>query len=313
MVGIRYFSYIYHSVMPYVCIDTSCRRLSRGLLLLCHEARSFPVTGGMWLCRWRIPSLLLVVAEGCRGVLLPCVQDPVSILFGKSIHVTFFFFSNATFFPYGKDTISFISSWCDTVRVIKIYTYRSLSGGLLHLCHEDRFSPGREALSLVGGKSRACLMAGGCRGVLLLCLQDSVSIWFGRSTHVTIFFVSNGYGISLLLGYDTFHRYHSLIPYVCVDSSCFRLSRGLLLLCHEARSFPVTGGMLLCRWRNPSLLLVVAEGCRGILLACVQDPVSILFGKSIHVIIFFVSNRHIIPLWLGYDLFHMYHGVIPYV
>ena len=36
------------------------------------------------------PGLLLVVARGCRRDLPPCVQDSVSILFGKSIHVTIF-------------------------------------------------------------------------------------------------------------------------------------------------------------------------------------------------------------------------------
>ena len=102
--------------------------------------------------------------------------------------------------------------------------------------------------------SMSFVVDGGCRGVLLPCLQDSEPILFGRSTHVTIFFVSNRHGLSLWLEYDTFHMYHSVIPYVCVDSSYRRLSMGLLLLCHEDRFFPVTGGMLLFRWRNPSLL-----------------------------------------------------------
>ena len=152
------------------------------------------------------------------------------------------------------------------------------------------------------------VMAGGCRGVLLPCVQDSVSILFGKSIHVTIFCVSNRQSISLWLGCGLFisSMYHSVISYVGVDSSYRRLSRGLLLLCHEARSFPVTGGMLLCRRRKPSLLLVVAERCRGVLPPCVRVPVSILFEKSLNAIFFFVSNRHIFSLWIGYDVFHIY-------
>ena len=35
-------------------------------------------------------------------------------------------------------------------------SYRSLSEGLLLICHEDRYSPGREPWALVSAKSRAC-------------------------------------------------------------------------------------------------------------------------------------------------------------
>ena len=60
-----------------------------------------------------------------------------------------------------------------------------------------------------------------------------------------------------------------------------------------------------------SLLLMVAGGCRVVLLPCVQHSVYFLFGKCIHITIFFVSNRHCISLWLRYDQFHMNHSVIP--
>ena len=61
-------------------------------------------------------------------------------------------------------------------------------------------------------------------------------------------------------------------------------------------SLPTTGGMGLRGRQKPSLFLVVAGGCRGVLLSCVEDSASFLFGKSIHVTISFVSNRHCIIL-----------------
>ena len=45
---------------------------------------------------------------------------------------------------------------------------------------------------------------------------------------------------------------------------------------------------------------------------CVQDSVSFLFGKSIHVTNFFISNQYCISLWLGYDPFCLFHSVILY-
>ena len=45
---------------------------------------------------------------------------------------------------------------------------------------------------------------------------------------------------------------------------------------------------------------------------CVQDSVPFLFIKSIHITIIFVSNRHCIFPWLGYDPFNLCHSVIPY-
>ena len=48
------------------------------------------------------------------------------------------------------------------------------------------------------------------------------------------------------------------------------------------------------RGQKTSLLLVVAGGCRSVLLPCVQDLVPFVFEKSIHVMIWFVSKRHCI-------------------
>ena len=65
--------------------------------------------------------------------------------------------------------------------------------------------------------------------------------------------------------------------------------------------------------QKPSLLLVVTGGCQGVPLPCVQDLVSYLFGKSIHVTIFSSVTVIVFCLWFRYDLFHMCYGVIPYV
>ena len=79
-------------------------------------------------------------------------------------------------------------------------------------------------------------------------------------------------------------------------------------------SFPPSArGMGYRGWQKPCLLLAVAGRCRGVLLPCVQGSVSFLFGKSINVTFCFVSNRHWIFLRLGYDIFHLFHSVIPYV
>ena len=59
------------------------------------------------------------------------------------------------------------------------------------------------------------------------------------------------------------------------------------------------------------MLVVVAARCRGVLLPCVQDSVSLLRRKFFHITMCFVSNRHCISLWLGYDLYHLYHSLTP--
>ena len=47
------------------------------------------------------PTLSLVVAGGRPGILLPCVEDSVSVLIGKSINVTIFESVSAIVFPHG--------------------------------------------------------------------------------------------------------------------------------------------------------------------------------------------------------------------
>ena len=56
-------------------------------------------------------------------------------------------------------------------------SYRSLIVCLLHLCYEDRSPLGMGAWGLVGGRS--LVYYSWCRGVLLPCVQDSVSssVW----------------------------------------------------------------------------------------------------------------------------------------
>ena len=52
------------------------------------------------------------------------------------------------------------------------------------------------------------------------------------------------------------------------------------------------------RGQKPSLLLVVAGACQGVILQCVQDSVFPVW-KIIHVTILRVSNRYCISLWFG--------------
>ena len=77
-------------------------------------------------------------------------------------------------------------------------------------------------------RSLLLVVAGACRGVLLPCLQDSVYFLFGKSIQFTIWFVSIHHCVSLWLGYDHVHMYHSVIPYVYVDSS-YRSLSGVLI------------------------------------------------------------------------------------
>ena len=135
--------------------------------------------------RHQKPSLLLVVAGGFRGVLLPCVQTSASFLFGKSIHVTICFVSDR----------QCISSWsgCDLCHMYHsviphVYvgsSYCSLSGGLLHLCHGDRSSPGREAWMFVACGSRACCWWWQEGVEVFTWVQDSAYIYIcNKSLHI---------------------------------------------------------------------------------------------------------------------------------
>ena len=62
------------------------------------------------------------------------------------------------------------------------------------------------------------------------------------------------------------------------------------------------GARGLSRWvQKPRLSLAVTGGSDGVLC----NISFVLSGTSILVTTFFVSNRHCISLWLGYDPFHM--------
>ena len=80
------------------------------------------------------------------------------------------------------------------------------------------------------------VVAGGCQDLPLPCVQESVPVLFGKPIRVTISFVSNRHCISLWLGSHHFRMYHSVMPYVYVDSSCRGLSEVLLRLCLGDRS-----------------------------------------------------------------------------
>ena len=131
------------------------------------------------------PSLLLVVAGGCRDLLLRFsrVCKILSFLFGKSVHVTIFssvtviiVFSYKLYLWLGYDILHMYHS-------VKLYvyvdtSYRSLSGGLLHFRGEGRSSPGREAWGLVGGRSRDCCT----------WWQERVEVFFSRVCKIRHFF-----------------------------------------------------------------------------------------------------------------------------
>ena len=190
------------------------------------------VQEALGLVKRQKPSLLLAVAGGCQGV-FSSVQDSVSILYKKSIHVT---------------TVSVINRHCISLclgyDVFHIYhsgipyvyvdsSYRSLSRGLLHLCHEDRSSAGREVCGLVDGRSRACCS----------WWQEGVEVLFSRVYNIEYLLCSENSFMSLLflsltviviylwLRHDIFHMDHSVIPYVCADSSYRSLNGGLFHFC----------------------------------------------------------------------------------
>ena len=113
------------------------------------------------------------------------------------------------------------------------------------------------------------------------------------------FFVSNRHITSLWLGYDLFHMYHGEIPYVYSKFVCTVVLVGACFMMPRRSFLARTGSIEPRRRRKPSMSFVVAGGCRGVLLPRLQDSVFILFKRSAHVTIFFVSKRHGISLWLG--------------
>ena len=103
---------------------------------------------------------ILFLAGGSRGVLLPrvrkiryffCLENPFMARLFSSVTVIVFPYLWLGYNPFHP------VSYCDTVRVCTKYvdsSYRSMSGDLLRIWHEDRSALGREAWGLVGGRSR---------------------------------------------------------------------------------------------------------------------------------------------------------------
>ena len=138
--------------------------------------------------RGQKPSLSLVVAGGgievcyspvCARLGIFCLENPFMSQFFTSV--------TDIVFPYYMTRIrSFLFTCVILSSMIPygyIYTYvhslySSLSGGLLHLCHEHRCPVGREAWGLVGGRSRAFRswwQEGVSKCVILPYVQDLVS------------------------------------------------------------------------------------------------------------------------------------------
>ena len=106
--------------------------------------------------------------------------------------------------------------------------------------------------------------------------------------------------------------YHSVVPYDYVNRSYRSLGKGPLLLCHEYRSSPALEAWVFVSGRSRACWLCWQEGVE-MFSSCLQDWASFFVGKPIHVTICFVCNRQCISSSLGYDLFQLYHGLIPYV
>ena len=235
---------------------------------------------------------MLVVAGGCRCLLVPCVQDSVSFLFGKSIHVNIRFVRN-------RHCISLrLGDYCFHVHPSVILyvdvgsSNRSLIGVPLHVCHEHRSSSGRKARGPVGSRSRACCtwwqegvdVSRVCKIRSLFCLKNPFMSPFGLSVSYILF-----------LPWLKYYRFHvnpinRVMPYVNVDSSYSSLSGVPIYNCHEDRSFPgrkargpAGGRGRACRtWWQEGVEVFFSRVCNN----------QSLFGKSIHVMICFVSKRH---------------------
>ena len=99
MAGIRMFLFtcvIQYSVIPYgyMYVGSLYNSLSGGLLHLCHKHHCAVRRIAWALVGGRSRAFLLVVARGSRGVVFSGKCKYRYPLFGKSIHVTIFHFSN---------------------------------------------------------------------------------------------------------------------------------------------------------------------------------------------------------------------------
>ena len=174
-------------------------------------------------------------------------------------------------------------------------SYRSLSGILPHLCHEDRSFPRNKAWGPVGGKGGACCSL----------WQQGVEVFFSRVCKIWFYFcveipfmpllhfLSSRYFISLWLRYDQFYLYHSVIPYVYVDSSYRSISGVLLHLCQEDRSSlgrkacdPVGGKSgACCSLRQQGVEVFFSRVCKIWSYFCLEDPFMSLFALATTVIV----------------------------
>ena len=166
------------------------------------------------------------------------------------------------------------------------------------------------------GPSLLLVVGGGSRGVLILCVQHSVSFLFGRFIHVTICVYSNRHCISSWLGYDDFHAYRSVIPYVYVDSAHRSLNRGLLRLGHDDRSSPRweawrsmgRRSRACCSWWQEGVEVCFSRLCKIRHLFSQRNPFMSRFVLSVTIVVFPYDI-----IWLGYDICHMCDSVIPNV
>ena len=157
------------------------------------------------------------------------------------------------------------------------------------------------------------MVAGGCLGVFIPCVHDSVSFLFGKFLNVTIWFsVTVIVFPHHLVSKFFINMYHSVVPYECVNRSYRSLGKGPLLLRHGYRSSPALEAWVFVGGRSRACWSCWQEG-EEMFSSCLQDWVSFFVVKSIHVTICFVCNRQCISLSLGYGIFQLYHGLMPYV
>ena len=154
---------------------------------------------------------------------------------------------------------------------------------MLPLRHEDRSFPGREAWGPVGGRSRGCCS----------WWQEGVEVFFSRVCMIrSLFCLENPFMSRLFVpvsvivfpyGWDTISfipgMYHSVIPYVYVDSSNRSLSGVLLHSYHDNRSSsgrkawgPVGRRRACCLWWQEGVEVFFSRVCKIWSLLCLKNP-----------------------------------------
>ena len=117
---------------------------------------------------------------------------------------------------------------------------------------------------------------------------------FGKSIHVMIWFVGKHHCTKLWLRYDHLHMYHSVIPYVYVDSLYRTLIGFLLHICHQDRSSPAwyAWGPLDIRsghcssWWQEGVKIFLSRACKNRSLFCLENPFVSRFLLSVSVLVF---------------------------